>query len=49
MQWMHEHEAELPALGRNGRMMAAAFSAQAWAERWHHYMIETLDQRRVAS
>lgn len=45
MQWMHEHEAALPALGRNGQAMAAAFSAQAWAERWHHYMVETLAER----
>jgi hypothetical protein len=46
---MHDHEAQLPVLGRNGQAMAAAFSAPAWAERWHHYMIETLDQQRAAS
>ncbi len=49
MCWMHDHEAQLPSLGRQGRDLAMAFSAQSWAERWHHYMIETLDRRRAAS
>ena len=49
MQWMHEHDAELPSFGERGRELAAAFSAQSWAERWHHYMIETLDRQRAAS
>ena len=49
MQWMHDHEAQLPSLARHGRDLAAAFSAQSWAERWHHYMLETLDRQQAAS
>ncbi len=49
LHWMHEHEAELPSFGDRGRDLAAAFSAQSWAEKWHHYMIETLDRRQAAS
>jgi glycosyltransferase involved in cell wall biosynthesis len=49
MQWMHDHESGLPALGGHGRGLAAAYSAQSWAERWHHYMIETLDRKQAAS
>lgn len=49
MQWMHEHERDLPAMGRNGQAIARTFSAQSWAERWHHYMIEALGERQAAS
>jgi glycosyltransferase involved in cell wall biosynthesis len=49
MQWMHEHAADVPQMGKNGRAIAHAFSAQSWAQRWHHYMIEALGQRQAAS
>jgi glycosyltransferase involved in cell wall biosynthesis len=40
MRWIHDHEGELPAIGRRGQPLAAAFSADAWAERWHNYIRE---------
>jgi glycosyltransferase involved in cell wall biosynthesis len=49
MQWMHEHEASLAEMGRAGQVIAQAFSAQSWAERWHHYFIEALGERQAAS
>jgi glycosyltransferase involved in cell wall biosynthesis len=42
MQWMHEHEADLPAMGARSHVMAEAFSAESWAVRWHNYLLETL-------
>ena len=41
--WMHDHESTLRDMGRRGQPLAAAFSAEAWAERWHNYMLEALD------
>jgi glycosyltransferase involved in cell wall biosynthesis len=38
LQWMHEHEAELPEMGDRGRALAGAFSASSWAARWHEYL-----------
>lgn len=40
LRWIHDHETELPTLGRRGQSLAEAFSAEAWAERWHNYMLE---------
>jgi len=40
MVWMHEHEADLPLMGERARKFAAAFSAEAWAERWHNYLLD---------
>ena len=34
LQWMHEHPERLPGLGRQGHHLAAAFSAEMWAQRW---------------
>jgi len=48
MVWMHEHERDLTELGRRGQSLARRFGADAWAERWHHYMLETLEQQRTA-
>lgn len=45
MQWMHEHEAELPLMGARSHALAEAFSAESWAVRWHNYLLETLDAR----
>jgi glycosyltransferase involved in cell wall biosynthesis len=43
LRWIHDHEAELPSVGRRGQALADAFSAEAWAQRWHNYMIEALE------
>jgi glycosyltransferase involved in cell wall biosynthesis len=43
MRWIHDHESTLGEMGRRGQPLAEAFSAVAWAERWHNYMLETLD------
>lgn len=40
MRWIHEHERELPVMGARAHVMAEAFSAEAWAERWHNYVLE---------
>ena len=44
MLWIHDHEGELPAMGQRGQALAQAFSAEAWAARWHNYMLEILDE-----
>ena len=44
MRWMHEHESELPEMGRRGQALAEAFSAEVWATRWHNYFLETIEQ-----
>ena len=46
MRWMHDHEKELPAMGRQGRDRARSFSADAWAERWHNYVIDLVEPPR---
>jgi glycosyltransferase involved in cell wall biosynthesis len=35
MRWMHDHSDRLPQMGRRGTELAAAYSAQAWAQRWY--------------
>ncbi len=47
LRWIHDHEDELPAMGRRGQALAEGFSAQAWATRWHQYLLETVDQISV--
>jgi glycosyltransferase involved in cell wall biosynthesis len=42
MRWMHQHEAELPQMGARAHAAAEAYSAEAWAARWHNYMLEAL-------
>jgi len=44
MHWIHDHESELRIMGQRGQALAAAFSAQAWAVRWHNYALETVDR-----
>lgn len=44
MRWIHEHESELSAMGQRGQALAQAFSAEAWANRWHNYFLEVLEQ-----
>jgi len=43
MQWIHEHESELPIMGKRSHALAEAFSAEAWAARWHNYLLEALE------
>lgn len=43
LRWIHDHEAELPSIGSRGQALADAFSADAWAQRWHHYLLEALE------
>jgi len=38
--WIHEHAAELPAMGARGQALAQGYSAEAWAQRWHEYVLE---------
>lgn len=38
--WTHQHESELLQMGQRGRGLADAFSAEAWAARWHNYLID---------
>ena len=40
MRWMHDHDDQLAEMGRSGRELARNFSAEAWADRWHNYMID---------
>lgn len=43
MRWIHDHESELPLMGRRGGTLAEAYSADAWATRWHNYLLEALE------
>jgi glycosyltransferase involved in cell wall biosynthesis len=49
MQWLHEHEQELPAMGARGREIARGFSAPAWAEKWHGFMREVINKPSCAA
>jgi asparagine synthase (glutamine-hydrolysing) len=40
MRWIHDHEDRLAEMGRHGQDLAKNFSAEAWADRWHNYMID---------
>ncbi|MGA2500911.1 MAG: glycosyltransferase family 4 protein [Tepidisphaeraceae bacterium] len=44
MRWMHDSGELLPEMGRRGAVMAGAYSADCWAERWHTAMQEVLRQ-----
>ena len=44
LRWMHHHEEELPAMGQRGQALAKAFSAEAWAARWHQYFYDALER-----
>ena len=48
MRWIHERQSELPEIGRRGQSLAAAFSAESWAVRWHNYLIEAVDASDTA-
>lgn len=45
MRWVHDHEGDLPAMGARGRSHAVAYSAEAWAARWHNYLLEATEGR----
>lgn len=45
MRWMHEHHADLPEMGARGVMLAAAYSAQMWANRWTEAARQSLRAR----
>ncbi len=49
MRWMHDHESDLPDMGHRSQTLAEPFSAEAWAARWHNYMLEILGEDGVAS
>ena len=49
MLWVHEHEPDLPAMGARSHMLAEAFSAEAWAARWHNYLLEALESPAEAN
>lgn len=34
LTWMHHNHAHLPEMGKHGTHLAAAFTAQLWAQRW---------------
>ena len=38
MIWVHKNHRELPGMGARSQELARAFSADAWAERWEHYL-----------
>ena len=44
LRWIHDHEPELPEMGRRGQALADAYSADSWAARWHNYMLEAMDR-----
>lgn len=43
LTWAHQHHAALPEMGRRSRMLAAGFSAEAWADRMHAAFTEALN------
>jgi glycosyltransferase involved in cell wall biosynthesis len=47
MQWIHDRERDAPTIGGRGQALAAAFGAEAWAERWHNYMVESIEAPRT--
>jgi glycosyltransferase involved in cell wall biosynthesis len=49
MRWVHDHEDELPAMGRRGQALAEGFSAQAWATRWQQYLLDAVEQSAARS
>lgn len=41
-RWIHDHEDDLPLMGRRGAALSHAFSAEVWALRWHNYFLDAL-------
>ncbi|MHB1155899.1 MAG: glycosyltransferase family 4 protein [Phycisphaerales bacterium] len=44
MRWMQGHADQLPEMGRRSQTLAAAYSAQMWAERWSDFIKRLLAQ-----
>jgi glycosyltransferase involved in cell wall biosynthesis len=44
MRWIHDHQAELSVMGSRSGGFAAAYSAEAWASRWHNYLMDVVDE-----
>lgn len=38
LRWVHDHEADLPAMGQRSQALAAPFGASVWAARWQEYL-----------
>ena len=47
MRWMHDHHSELPMMGARSQVLSESYSAEFWAQRWHNYLLETLEQGQV--
>jgi glycosyltransferase involved in cell wall biosynthesis len=43
MRWCHDHHSELPEMGARSQPLAAAYSADAWADRWTQMFQELCD------
>lgn len=39
LSWIHEHVDALAVMGQRGRELSHAFTADAWATRWHQYLL----------
>lgn len=48
MRWMHDHADQLPEMGRRGRELALAFSAEQFRERWVQMFRQLLRHRKSA-
>jgi len=42
MRWVHDRHAQLPEMGARAQQFAAAYSAQAWADRWERILGEVV-------
>lgn len=44
LRWMHDNADRLPAMGRASRQLAAAYSADRWADRWEQMFRELVGE-----
>lgn len=42
MRWMHHNHRVLDQWGKRGQELARAYSAEAWAERWHRWLLQLI-------
>lgn len=42
LAWIHKEEEMLPQMGARSRMLAEPYSADAWAVRWHHLLLDAV-------
>lgn len=45
LRWLHDHPDRLPEFGRRSQQLAAAYSAEAWADRWSEWLGELVARR----